>query len=195
MWIQGPKDFTSYRRMMIFIDGENITMRFQELLSKGMVPRESVKHLKDVYAWDENTTSIIGKHEVIRAVFYTYAVGDNQKIDEINESIKSFNYFKNYNSELPNKLFPCVFKKENRSRSGKGVDIQMTVDILHHSHNDNLDTVFLITGDGDFMPVINEVIRAGKQIYLASFTSGLNPQLKKNVDYYLNLDPVFFQTE
>ena len=34
---------------------------------------------------------------------------------------------------------------------------------------DNIDTVYLIAGDGDYLPIISEVIRMGKQVYLAAF--------------------------
>lgn len=71
----------------------------------------------------------------------------------------------------------------------------MTVDILKHTYLDNLDTVFLISGDGDYLPLIEEVIRNGKQIYLASFSNGLNEDLLNKVDLYIDLDPVYFQIE
>lgn len=43
----------------------------------------------------------------------------------------------------------------------------MTVDILSNVYQDNLDTVFLVAGDGDYLPLIKEIRRFGKQIYLA----------------------------
>ena len=45
----------------------------------------------------------------------------------------------------------------------------MTVDILSQIYLDNIDTVYLIAGDGDYLPIISEVIRMGKQVYLAAF--------------------------
>ena len=191
-FLSGSVDFTSYRRMMVFIDGENITMRYQDSIKKGLKPKGNVIHEKDTFVWEPNFTLNVGKHEIIRAIYYTYAVGDQGKIEEINRNIKSTEFFKNPYSHLPNFLYPCIFKKENRNRSGKGVDIQMTVDILNHVYNNNLDTVYLMSGDGDYLPVINEVIRCGKQIYLAAFSSGLSPKLSNRVDSFHDLDKICF---
>jgi len=69
----------------------------------------------------------------------------------------------------------------------------MTVDILSNVYYDNVDTVLLITGDGDFLPIINEIIRNGKQVILASFNSGLNKSLLNHVDDYIELDTKYFK--
>jgi len=62
-----------------------------------------------------------------------------------------------------------LFSKKKKEAKSKGVDIQMTVDILSQIYLDNIDTVYLIAGDGDYLPIISEVIRMGKQVYLAAF--------------------------
>ena len=45
-------------------------------------------------------------------------------------------------------LGQALFKKESRSRSGKGVDIQLSVDMLSHVFRGNVDSVLLMSGDG-----------------------------------------------
>lgn len=55
-----------------------------------------------------------------------------------------------------------------------------------------VDVICLISGDGDYLPLIQEVTRTGKRIYVAALSSGLNPQLIRSVDSFLNLDPLFF---
>jgi len=193
--IQGFPNNPFLRRMMVFIDGENIICRYQHMVKNGKIPRTTVIHENDVYVWEKNITEnqIINKHEIIRATYYTYIVGDDNRKNEIEERIKMLEYVTHFASDLPNKLYPCLFKKDNKSRSGKGVDIQMTVDILNNIYRNNIDTVYLISGDGDYFPVINEVIRSGKQIYLAAFSSGLDTRLIKMVDAFLDLDKICFQ--
>lgn len=186
-------DYTAFRKMMVFIDGENITHRYQDMINKGYQPKNDgkIKHIKDVCVWHNDITlinRIIDKHEIVRAIYYTYATGDDIKIQEIVGTIKSYTFYKYNYSALPNILYPCVFKKKSQSISGKGVDIKMTIDIMNHVYCNNIDTVYLITGDGDFIPVVDEVIRCGKQIYLAAFSSGLNPELKNRVDCFVSLD-------
>ena len=85
-----------------------------------------------------------------------------------------------------------IFKKNRKDQKSKGVDIKMVVDILSHSHQNNVDLVYLISGDGDYKPVIEEVIRQGKRVWIAAFSNGLNPSLKLLADNFINLDNVFF---
>lgn len=92
-------------------------------------------------------------------------------------------------------LSPRVFKKPKKNVSGKGVDIQMTVDILTHTFQNNIDVIYLLSGDGDYIPLINEVMRAGKQVYVAAFSSGLSPKLKTVADEFTLLDDIYFETQ
>lgn len=186
-----PRPMPSFKRMMVFVDGENIVFNYQKLLENNL-PKDSVKHMQDVYAWEEKTIMNPGLHNIIRAKYYTYATGSDEKIDQIKNDIKSLSYQKPNESRLPNHLYPTVFKKSKKEAQSKGVDIQMTVDILSQIYRDNVDTVYLIAGDGDYLPIISEVIRMGKQIYLSAFSSGLNPKLKHKVDQFYLLDDIYF---
>lgn len=169
-------------------------MRYQDIL-KTRSPKEQVKHLRDVFVWHPAVTreaSIVGRHEIVRATYYTYAIGDESKQAEINSSIKSLDFDYNPNSKLPNNLYPYVLRKI-RNKAAKGVDIKMTLDIILHANNGSYDTVLLVSGDGDYLPVIEEVMRTGKQVYLAAFSSGLNSKLRNSVDYFIDLDELFFE--
>ena len=44
----------------------------------------------------------------------------------------------------------------------------MTVDILTSAYANNFYTVFLVSGDGDYVPVLEEVVRLGKKITVAA---------------------------
>jgi uncharacterized LabA/DUF88 family protein len=181
-----------YRRMMTFIDGENLVFNYQATLKSNIgSPNKKTSHLTDVYAWHPNTINAHG-HEVIRATYYTFAVGADEYINDVSKQIKQLTFLKDYKSVLPANLRPSVFKKNKQDKKAKGVDIQLTVDILTNVFNNNLDTVLLVTGDGDFLPIINEIIRNGKQVYLASFKSGLNSDLINHVDSYIELDSIYF---
>ena len=180
-----------YRRMMVFIDGENLVLRFQDILRQSNLPKNDVSHLNDVYVWHPQTISA-SQNEIIRANIYLSATGDEDKINEIAESVKRLSFVKDNHSSLPNNLFPYVFKKKNKNQKAKGVDIKMCVDILTHAFYDNYDTAFIVGGDGDYLPVIEEIIRRGKQVHLAAFSSGLNPNLLKMVDKFIELDNIYF---
>jgi uncharacterized protein (TIGR00288 family) len=190
----------SLRRMMVFVDGENLVQRYQDMVSKGRKPRLHLPYLPDIYVWHPDTVEP-GLHHVIRAIYYTYAFGSEDRITEIKEEIKKLFYtqFHDQNNQdvsnmLDSDIYPCVFRKY-KNKKAKGVDIQMTVDILTNVHMNNLDTVYLVSGDGDYKPVIQEAIRHGKNVYLAALSSGLNKELIYVVDKFIDLDKCYFERE
>lgn len=179
--------------MMVFIDGENLVFGYQSMLDRGWVPRkDDVVHVSDVLVWHPSFTHLVRLHEVLRATYYTYAVGSDPQIDAIRGQIKSLRFNKHRDSEFPNWLTPQVFKKDKKTAKAKGVDIQLTVDVLTQVHHDNVDTVYLMSGDGGYRPLIEEVIRSGKHIYLSAFSDGLDGSLVHRVDDFYCLDGTMF---
>lgn len=51
----------------------------------------------------------------------------------------------------------------------KGVDVQLALDVLDFAHEDRFDVAVLITGDGDFVPLVRRITSLGKQALLAHF--------------------------
>jgi uncharacterized LabA/DUF88 family protein len=176
---------------MYFIDGENIVYRYQAMVKKGFAPQPNVIYERDSYLWSPQL-STPGNNQIVRAYYYMSILGDIDKIQAISNRIKQFRVQSNVPEGSAKNLYPCVYKKEQRSSKAKGIDIQMTVDILTHVFQNNLDIVCLFSGDGDYRPVLNEAIRFGKHIYIAAFSDGLNPMLRQIADEFINLDSVFF---
>jgi uncharacterized LabA/DUF88 family protein len=190
-------------RMMVFVDGENLVQRFQAMVAEGRELREDARiaHEKDIYVWSPNFSVRTGLNQVVRASYYTYAFGDNNRIQQIKDSIKDLPSGQYSDprihwvgGSLLNSLYPVVFKKE-RGKKAKGVDIQLTVDILSNVYKDNVDSIYLISGDGDYKPVIEEAIRHGKHVYVAALSSGLNKELKYIADQFIDLDAYYFKPD
>ena len=57
-----------HRRMMVFIDGENLAFNYQSTLrnNQSLFPTADVKHLEDTYVWHPNSI-YNSKHEILRA--------------------------------------------------------------------------------------------------------------------------------
>lgn len=184
-------------RMMIFIDGENLVTRYKAMINAGWSRRQDgVVHEKDLLVWQPSTVWT-GLNVAVRATYYTYVQGAPDEVMGASERIRTLT-FANYNqpgasfSQLPNGLTPCVFQK-TKGRKAKGVDIQITVDILTHAYQDNCDVVYLISGDGDYAPVIAEAQRLGKQVFVGAFSNGLSPQLRLKADRFQCIDSWYFQ--
>jgi len=54
--------------------------------------------------------------------------------------------------------------------------------------------VLLLSGDGDYAPLIDEVSRNGVQVFLSTFSKGFNPYLRDKVDALYEHDGTTWQT-
>jgi uncharacterized LabA/DUF88 family protein len=174
---------------MMFVDGENLTMGAQRLAAKQQIDltEESFFPLykKDTYFWPTGQNVNIlwwpmvvhttGRAE--RCYYYTSARGDGDAINAVHDKLAAMSFS------------PVVIKKESKEKKSKGVDITLTKDMLVHAFLRNYDVAVLVSGDGDFLPVVEELKRLGKWIVLAFFgeEGGLNPKLRRAADQYIQL--------
>ena len=79
------------------------------------------------------------------------------------------------------------FTDEQGNRYGKSnADLDMAVDALMQS--ERLDYVLLVSGDGDFIEVVNKIQEKGKLAFLSCFESGKSWELQKICDGFIGLD-------
>ncbi|MBV8549909.1 MAG: NYN domain-containing protein [Acidobacteriaceae bacterium] len=185
---------------MVFIDGENLCIRCQEMLrNSGFEPIDGAYYIRDAFIWwfynqnidfphDPLLACNISNHRggyesinVIRAAYYTSMCGDDLKLEQLKERIWEI------------KMQPVVFKKTRKDGKAKGVDIALTKDMLVQAFFDNYDIAVLVAGDGDYVPVVEEVKRQGKRVVLQFLTAayGLNPRLKLACDDYSDITATF----
>ncbi len=167
----------------MFVDGENLTMRFAEMLGTKQQPPH-VAFLKDVFVWSRLANA--GEHvacEIVRRYYYTAVQGDEQKIDEVEEQLKALGI-----------EAPRVFKKM-KGRHAKRVDISLSTDMLSHAHRKNYDLAILVTGDEDYVPLMQAVAAEGRRIVLWTLTSGLSPALTRAADHVYDIGQILLQSE
>src|SRR3990170_4292562 len=93
-----PKD-PHLRRWMAFIDGENFTLRAQDVAKRRNIElRESIYYKKDIFIWfprvkgtkkPEDTGNLTMRLQdyAIRSYYYTSVLGDDNKVAEIKSVI------------------------------------------------------------------------------------------------------------
>src|SRR3972149_607642 len=169
-----PKD-PHLRRWMAFVDGENLTLRAQEIAkTKNINFIEGKYYKKDLFMRLQD--------HAVRSYYYTSVFGDDNKIAEIKSKIWACGFD------------PQVFKKARKEEKAKGVDIALTIGMLSHAYMNNYDVALLFSGDGDYTPVVNEVKRLGKAVYICAFSrSGLSEELKIASDSFIDIEPDFEQ--
>lgn len=184
----------AYKRVMYFIDGENIVIRYQEMKKDGYIPKDEVIHESNVFVWHPNM--IEGRYrDIIRVIYYTSATGDDTHIFSLRQKIQNLPYlfFRDTRTHDRGRVHPKVFKKSRQEEKAKGVDINITIDALSYTFNNSVDIIQLVTGDGDYLPLIKEIMRMGKQVTLAALSKGLNPNLPLAADSFLSLDDILFK--
>ena len=193
-----PEPLPTPGRMMVFVDGENLVARYQAMIDDGRTPKNDVRHKQDVYAWSHGAVWP-GYNAVLRATYYAYVVGNDETVLHISNEVRALQFAQynppghNLSPRLGDSLYPRILRKTKGARNPKGLDIQLSVDVLSNTYQNNLDTVYLVAGDGDYAPLIAECQRQGKQVFVAALSSGLNPSLKVLADRFIPLDNYFVE--
>jgi uncharacterized LabA/DUF88 family protein len=177
-----PPSYTPARWMQ-FVDGENLTIRAQELLKECRPLPESKWYRRDCFIWPASTSNSLDRPvfvevQAIRSFYYTSLTADDDTLRSLREQIWSLGFE------------PHVFKKVRREQKAKGVDMALTKDMLSHAFRGNYDVAVLIAGDGDYTPLVEEVKRLGKRVVVRFFDSTINSDLRLSADHFLDLTPV-----
>jgi hypothetical protein len=77
--------------MMVFIDGENLTLRYQDMQASGRIPHANVVHKKDTFVWRGGTIKL-DLNLVLRATYYTYAFGSEEQVEIIRNHLKGISF-------------------------------------------------------------------------------------------------------
>lgn len=187
-------------RWMLFVDGENFTIRGQKRNeANGLVFPSCTFSSRDAFLWIPDTPAdqfiwaplrqtggrLPTNHQPqsIRSYYYTGVVGDEEKQNQVRDALRSL-------------LFdPQVFKKKSQEQHTKAVDISLATDLLSLAYKNAFDIVCLIAGDQDYVPLVQEVKRIGKQVFISFFSgspdAGLSDSLRREADLFLDLSPVF----
>ena len=144
-------------RIMIFIDGSNL---YHSL--KSHFKRTDI----DIGKF---CNKLLDKRRLIRIYYYNAVVGRREEPDRYRDqqaffaSVSSIPYCELRLGRLVYINWP------NSPPYEKGVDIQLTTDLLTHSYKNNYDVGVLVAGDSDYVGAIQAVKDNGKNMEVALF--------------------------
>jgi len=176
---------------MMFVDGENLTIRAQEYMARVGIDLPAGDHfLKDIFVWiPGREPNLIQQYlpwslgeSLSRSYYYTSLVGDDEKLLSVRQHLRALHFD------------PQVFKRFSGQTKSKGVDITLSKDMLSHAFEDHYRSAVLVAGDADYVPLIDEVKRRGKNVYVAFFaepSSGLSPEVRLRADGFWAIDDTF----
>ncbi|MBI2870377.1 MAG: NYN domain-containing protein [Candidatus Omnitrophica bacterium] len=179
MFFPNVEDQTS--TAMVFVDGENLAIRYGAILkSKGAPPAPHVQYKPDIYVWSAGVNTVCLRGRVIRKYFYTSVQGDDDRLVAVTDALKAAGL------EAPH-----VFKK-SKGRPTKRVDISLATHMLLHASRKNYDIAVLVAGDEDYVPLVEAVKTEGRRVFLWFVSDGLSPVLRRAADHYADLGEILF---
>lgn len=164
-------------RVMIFIDGSNL---YHSL--KGYFQRADI----DIGKFCQK---LLAKRRLIRIYYYNARVGQKEEPDRYNDQAAFFSSV----SAIPYtelRLGRLVYVNwPNSPPYEKGVDIQLTTDLLTHSFKDNYDSAILVAGDTDYVGALQAVKDNGKNVEVALFgKESTSRPLREVADKVITID-------
>jgi len=171
-------------RAMVFVDGENLALRYGNMLTaKGVNPPSHVSYEPNIFVWSTGLNNVCLYGGVLRKYYYTSVQGDASFLTEIEEKLKSAGI-----------ETPRVFKK-TKGRGSKRVDISLATDMLTHASRKNYDIAVLVAGDEDYVPLVEAVKAEGRRVFLWFLKDGLSAVLRRSADYYADIAEILFAPE
>lgn len=152
---------TTARRVGVFIDVQNMYYSARNLFGQKV-------------QFDNIVTECVGDAQLVRAL--AYAITTEEGLEEA-----FLNALRASGIEVMSKEL-----LEYHSGAKKGDwDVGVTIDVVRML--DMLDVVVLVSGDGDFTPLIEYIKHKGRIAHVASFRESTSTKLVEAADIYTNL--------
>lgn len=169
------------KRVCVYIDGANF---FGGL-------RTINNHYTDYkFNFEKFIRKIIGDRNLVSVYYYNASLKQ-----QINPSIfaKQQSLFKRLRRINKYKVILCKRQKRQNQEGDhyytiKGDDIHLAIDMLRDAYEDKYDRAILISGDGDFAPVVRYVKEKGKKVENFHFKGNISYDLTKecNINCIIN---------
>jgi uncharacterized LabA/DUF88 family protein len=119
--------------------------------------------------------SAVGERNLVRAIAYLITT-------EAQDEAQFFDALLKMGIETKSKDLQ-VFHGGNKKADW---DVGITVDALRLASK--VDTIVLVTGDGDFVPLVEQLKSLGVQVEVVSFGRSTSSKLKESTEAFLDLD-------
>ncbi|MFT4309175.1 MAG: NYN domain-containing protein [Candidatus Woesearchaeota archaeon] len=160
-------------RIIIFVDARNIisSQKNYNILNKKSV----------IVGYPELIDYFSKDNSFIRGYYYDSAPHKNHLTKERK---KFFAFLRNNGFTL--RLKELDFN--NNHVSQKGVDIFLTADMISLAYENAYDIALIVSGDGDYVALIDLVKSKGKKVWVLSFKSSLSDKLRDCADKVFVID-------
>lgn len=176
-------------RVMIFIDGNNLYHSLKHVIGRTNLEFEKfskrlaqARHLIRVYYYNAplNRDDDDEKHRQQQSFF--------DSLDSVPYLTKRFGRLEKrvVRHTLPDGTFVST-----PTYVEKGVDTHIVIDMLSFAYKDTYDTAILVSGDEDFVTVVERVKELGKHVEVANLSGSY--LLRQAADKYIMIDQDFLE--
>ncbi len=162
------------KRLALFIDGSNLYNGMRENLSNTRVNlQELIKQLRR-------------ERELVRAYYYNAPLTEDYD-EELREGQQRF--FESLR-RIPYVTVRLgrLHRRQDGSLVEKGIDVAIAVESLSLAYENVFDTALLVSGDGDYVELVEALKRRGKHVECAMFRNQSAGILLEYCDVFLPLD-------
>lgn len=158
-------------KIAIFIDHANLERSLRDL---------GVNTSKMPELYEDLVTYIVSEHRFL-IDSYLYFPVDPKKHDQ---ALKTANIYRQHGFLVKTKLG----KPTSSSNFKCNVDVEMAIDMVRFAHLDRADTICLIAGDGDMVPVVSIIREMGIRCEVASTLGSVANELQYAASGFINLE-------
>ena len=169
------------KKISVFIDGANFVYGLKTL---------NPKYSDYRFDFDKFIKKIVGKDELINIFYYNASLKQEVNPRRFKEQQKLLSRLR--------KITKCkvvLCKRQKRLNKYdeeyytiKGDDINLALDMLNDAWENKYDKAILISGDGDFTPLLKYVKNKNKEIEVISFYELTSKNLIDEADNYFWID-------
>ena len=160
--------------VQVFIDGANLYEAMKE-----EIPGHTIDYHK-------LGLKLVGGRKIIRISYYISELNP-----EWDDGAKNQQRFLAALKHLPFftvRTRPLRYSADKKEKWEKGIDILIATDMLIGAYLNGYDTVMLVSGDGDFAPVLDEIKKMGKRVENAFFLKHRADALVGSCDVFVSLN-------
>ena len=150
------------KRISVYIDGANFVYGIKTI---------NERYSDFMFDFGKFIKEVSKGNELVKANYYNASLKRKLNIDKWERQQKLFNRIR----ELKNfEVILCKRQKRLNSSdeefySIKGDDIKLAIDMIMDAHKNKYDKVVLVSGDGDFAPLVRAIKSLGKEIEIYAF--------------------------
>jgi len=165
-------------KVQVFIDGANLYKTMKDLM-----PDCYIDYYKLGF-------KLCGPRKIVRINCYLSELNPEWESEKARKQ-QSFLSTIRKNPFITVRTRPLRYSPDKQNKWEKGVDILIATDMLIGAFRNCYDSLMLVSGDGDFAPVLNEIKEMGKRVENAFFAKSRSSGLISSCDIFIPLDNDF----